>query len=89
MNFGEIAAYVISALLALLLCWIFFKPLKGVFIMALESALGGLGLYVCNFLLAPIGLSVGLNIVSAGICGLFGLPGLLLLISVKAIYTYM
>ena len=89
MSFGEIAAYVIAALLALLLCRIFYKPLKGVFIMALESVLGGVGLYLCNFLLAPVGLSVGINIVSAGVCGLFGLPGLLLLILVKAIYTYM
>lgn len=89
MSFGEIAAYIISALIVLLLCRIFFKPLKGVFIMALQSVLGGVGLYAVNFLLAPIGFSVGVNIVSAGVCGLFGLPGLLFLICVKAVYTYM
>ncbi len=89
MSFGEIAAYVISALIILLLCRIFFKPLKGVFVMAFQSILGGVGLYAVNFLLASIGLSVGVNIVSAGVCGLFGLPGLLLLICVKAVYTYM
>ena len=86
MSIGEIAAYVLSAILLLGLCRIFFKPLKSVLIMLFQSVLGGVGLYVCNFLLAPLGLSVGINIVSAAFCGLFGLPGLLLLILVKVIY---
>ena len=89
MSMGAIAAYVLSAVLILALSLIFFKPLKGVFVMMLHSVLGGAGLYICNFLLSPVGIPIGLNIVTASICGLFGLPGLFLLILVKAIFSYM
>ncbi|MBQ2696563.1 MAG: pro-sigmaK processing inhibitor BofA family protein [Clostridia bacterium] len=89
MSVGAIAAYVLSAILILALCCVFFKPLKGVFVMMLHSVLGGAGLYICNFLLAPIGVPIGLNIVTASICGLFGLPGLILLVLVKVIFTHM
>ncbi len=88
MSAGEIAAYVLSAILILVLCRIFFKPLKFVFALVFQSVLGGAGLYLCNFLLSPLGLSVGVNIVTASLCGMFGLPGVLAAIIVKAIYTY-
>ena len=89
MIFGEIAAYTISALIVLFLGLVFFKPLKGVLKMVLESVIGGVALYGCNILLAPLSLSIGVNIVTAGVCGLFGLPGLLFLILLKIICAYM
>lgn len=89
MSIGEIAAYVLSAILILVLCRIFFKPLKIVLALVLQSALGGAGLYFCNFLLSPLGLSVGVNIVTACLCGMFGIPGLITAIVVKSIYTYL
>ncbi len=86
MTFGEIAAYILSAVLLLVLCRIFYKPLKGVFIMAFHSILGGAGLYICNAILGAVGFGVGVNIVTAAVCGLLGLPGLLLLLLLKLVF---
>ena len=46
MTFWEIAAYLLALGLALVLCRIFIKPLKGLFILVLNSLLGGVGLYI-------------------------------------------
>ncbi len=89
MSAGAMAAYGLVAVLGLVLCFVFFKPLKGVLVLGVQSVLGGVGLYACNFLLAKIGLSVGVNVVTAAICGLFGLPGFVLLVLVKGIFSYL
>lgn len=88
MNFAEIAAYLISAVLVLVLCRIFFKPLKSVLVMIFHSALGGAGLYIFNLIFAQTGFAIGLNIVTASICGLLGLPGLIFLILGKLLFGY-
>ncbi len=86
MSLGEVAAYILSLVLLLVIGRIFFKPLKSVLLLLLHSALGGAGLYIFNFIFAGTGFSIGLNIVTASICGLFGLPGLVLLIISKILY---
>ncbi|MBE7010467.1 MAG: transcriptional regulator [Ruminococcaceae bacterium] len=86
MNFLEIAAYLFTALLALALCFLFRRTVKTVIFMIFQSVLGGLGLYICNLLLSGTGFYIGLNIVTASVCGLFGLPGLFLLIILKFFY---
>lgn len=86
MTGAEIAAYLLSGILALVLCRIFWRPLKSLFIMIINSVLGGLGLYIFNFICAGLGFSIGINIVTAAVCGLFGLPGLVLLILLKILF---
>lgn len=86
MGYGEIAAYVLALLLVLVLCRIFFKPLKGVFLLALNSLLGGLGLYIFNWIFAPLSFEIAVNLVTASVCGLFGLPGLVLLVLLKFLF---
>ena len=86
MGFGEIAAYLLAAALALILCIIFYKPLKGILLLALNSLLGGIGLYIFNWICAPIGFAIAVNAVTASVCGLFGLPGLALLILLKLLF---
>lgn len=86
MGFAEIAAYLLAAALALILCRIFFKPLKGILVLILNSVLGGIALYIFNWIFAPFGFAIGLNIVTAAVCGMFGLPGLVLLILLKLLF---
>lgn len=86
MGVGEIAAYLLAAAIALILCRIFFKPLKKIFVLLLNSLLGGVGLYIFNWIFAPLGFAIGLNIVTAAVCGMLGLPGLVLLILVKLLF---
>ncbi|MBO5733958.1 MAG: pro-sigmaK processing inhibitor BofA family protein, partial [Clostridia bacterium] len=44
------------------------------------------GLYIFNTVFAATGLTIGINIASASIVGVLGLPGLLLMIILKFIY---
>ncbi len=88
MNGLAIAAYIVSALLILLLCRIFYRPLKCIFVMFFSSALGGACLYIFNLLAANTGFAIGINIVTASVCGLLGLPGFVLLLFVKFILRY-
>lgn len=88
MSFGEIVAYALASLLVIVLCCIFFKPLKSLFVMILHSALGGAGIYICNLALASFGAEIGLNIVTASVCGLLGLPGLILLLLLKLLFAF-
>lgn len=82
----EIVAYALALLLALLFFRIFWRPLRSFLAMVIHAILGGLGLYICNFLLAGLGLSLGINIVTASVCGLFGIPGLVLLVILKMMF---
>ncbi len=88
MSFGEIAAYGISLLIVLGICLVFFKPLKSMLILLFHSLLGGVGLYISNVLFSLFGMSIGINIVTASICGLFGLPGLVLLLLLKVLISF-
>lgn len=85
MNPWEICAYILAGLILLTLCAAFFKPLKGLLKLALQAVLGGAGLYVFNLLGGLVGLSVGANAVTAAVCGLLGVPGLLLLAIAKIV----
>ena len=63
---------------------LFFKQLKGLFLLVLNTALGWAGLYIFNLILPAF--AIGINIASASIAGVLGLPGLVLLIILKTIY---
>ncbi len=74
--------FILLAVLAIL----FFKQLKGIFLLFLNTAFGWAGLYVFNLLLASTGFSIGINIASASIAGVLGIPGVLLMAVLKFIY---
>ena len=87
MTAWEIAAYVLALILVLVLCRIFIKPLKHIGLMTLSSCIGGAGLYLVNMVGALFQFSLGINVVTASVCGLLGVPGLIMLIALKIIYT--
>ncbi len=82
----EILAYVILGVLLLFVCRIFYKPLFAGSVMLLQSVLGMGALYIANFLLAPLGTGIGINIVTGAFCGLFGLPAFVVLVILKMVY---
>ena len=63
-----------------------FRPVRAVFALILNTILGWAGLYIFNFLVSPLGLVIGINLVSATTVGVLGIPGLILLIILKLIY---
>ncbi|MBE7039464.1 MAG: pro-sigmaK processing inhibitor BofA [Ruminococcaceae bacterium] len=83
----QIAAYIIAALIAILLFRIFAKPLKWVVWLSFNSLLGGIGLFLFNTVFSQTGFSIGINVVTSAVCGLLGVPGLILLIILKFVFT--
>lgn len=85
MTFWEAAAYILALGIVLILIRIFIKPIKSLFLLTLNSVLGGVGLYLFNLVGTYIGMSIGINIVTASITGALGIPGLLMLVMLKLI----
>ena len=59
---------------------IFLWPLKLVLKLAASSVIGGLAILIINALGAGFGLMIPLNLISAAIVGVLGIPGVMLLL---------
>lgn len=59
---------------------IFIVPIKWILKLLINSILGALILYLINILGAICGLHIGINIITAVIVGLLGIPGAILLV---------
>lgn len=78
-----IAAYVFGLVLIYVLGRMFFMPLKLVFKLLYNALIGGVMLWVVNFLGGYIGFTLTINPLTALVAGFLGLPGVVLLILVK------
>ena len=78
-----IAAYVFGLVLIYVLGRMFFMPLKLIFNLLYNALIGGVMLWVVNFLGGHIGFTLTINPLTAVIAGFLGLPGVLLLILIK------
>lgn len=74
---------------ALGLLWLFFtllkKPIKWALKILLNALIGFVGLFILNFLGSFVGISLGVNWLNAIITGVFGVPGVVLLLLIKYI----
>ena len=62
---------------------LFSLPIRWIFRLVLSTVSGFVFLLLINFLGAYIGITIGINILNALIIGVFGLPGLVLLLLVN------
>lgn len=84
MSIGEtVAAGVVALFLLLTLLRLFATPLRLLLRLVLNTALGFLALFLLRFLPA---LSPGFSLVNALTVGVFGLPGLVLLVLLKLVF---
>ena len=79
-------ALLLCVLLFLVLTVLFFNKLKKGLFLILNTVFGWAGLYIFNSLLASTGFFIGINIASASIAGVLGIPGVLLMVILKFIY---
>lgn len=81
------AILLLSAALGLL--WLLFKllkkPIKWAFKLLLNALIGFVGLFLLNYLGSYVGISLGINWLNAVITGVFGVPGVVLLLLIKYI----
>ena len=57
----------------------FNRQVKFAFDLIRNAVLGGVGIWIANMLLAPMGLAVGVNVLTLFIVGVLGVPGFMLL----------
>ena len=76
MNYWIWIAVVGLGLVAILF---FNRQIKFAFNLVRNAALGGVGIWLVNMLLAPMGLAVGVNVLTLFIVGVLGVPGFMLL----------
>ena len=69
-----------------LLMKLFLTPLKWIFKLLINTAVGFVGLWILNFFGAFFGITLGLNWVNALIIGVLGFPGLVLLLALKYLF---
>ena len=80
---GIILTYTAGIMLVFMISWIFFKPLKFVGKIILNSLIGALALIIFNYFGQYTGVHIGVNELTALIIGLLGIPGFIALLLVK------
>ncbi|MGI6086133.1 MAG: pro-sigmaK processing inhibitor BofA family protein [Acetivibrionales bacterium] len=58
-------------------------PLKIIFRLVINGILGGIAILIINLIGAPLGFTISLNLISALVVGILGLPGIILLVILK------
>jgi inhibitor of the pro-sigma K processing machinery len=87
LDWNLVAAAIFGLFILYFLSRIFFKPLKLLLRVLLWTILGGAVIYLYNFAGALWGLAIGLNVISAFVVGVMGLPGLGALIGLKYLFS--
>ena len=87
MDIQKILIYIAIAVLLIIAIRLFIKPLKALFKIILNSALGAVFLIVFNLLGGLIGVQIGVNIVTALTIGVLGLPGMVLMLFIRLIFV--
>lgn len=60
------------------------KPVEVLLKIGMQATLGLLALFGLNYLLLPLGYGVGLNLITFGVAGVLGLPGVVSLFVLQA-----
>lgn len=83
--FSKVLGFILGLLIVFVVCKIFFKPLKVIFRLFLNSIIGIILLLFINSFKQFTSFFIGINPVTALILGILGVPGLILIIILKLI----
>lgn len=81
-----IIAYIFGLLLLYLICRVFFIPLKILFKLFYNAAIGAILLVVLNFVGSYFDFNLAINPFTALVVGFLGIPGLVLLVLLKLFF---
>lgn len=85
MQSEQIIGWMIAGCVLFVVFMIFSKPLKILANLCLNGILGISALFIGNFILAPTGFVVGINLFTAIFTAILGIPGVLCLYFLKLI----
>jgi len=83
MNFNIIITFLACIIFLFTLGKIFILPLKSILKLLLNSILGGVLIWIINFIGANWGFHIGLNIFTCIFIGILGILGCILLVIIK------
>lgn len=84
---GNILTYLACICFLFLFGKIFILPIKKIFKLILNSFLGGITIFIINFVGANFGFHIGLNIITSILVGILGLPGAICIIIIKLLLS--
>lgn len=82
-DWNVIVAFVFGIFLIFLIGKLFLMPIKLVFRLVYNAIIGGIMLWIVNFIGGHFGFTIAINPLTALIAGFLGLPGVILLILFK------
>lgn len=86
MELGIIAAYIVGILAIYFVGKMFLMPVRLVWKLIYNGIIGGIMLWIVNFIGTSFDFAIGINIVSALLAGFLGIPGVILLIVFKLMF---
>lgn len=81
---GILIAYALGIFALYVVAYMFLVPIKIILRLVINSAAGAISILLINWIGACFGLHISLNVISAVIVGILGVPGAILL----AVYHY-
>ncbi|MBR2786617.1 MAG: pro-sigmaK processing inhibitor BofA family protein [Clostridia bacterium] len=85
MDIDSIIIYSACIIVVIIVGKVFALPLKKVVKLLLNSALGGILIYIINVVGSSFNFHIGLNIGTVIFAGILGVPGVVLLVALKLI----
>lgn len=82
-DFNSVIVYTACIFFLFIICRIFIVPLRTIIKLVFNSILGGILIYIINFIGAYFNFHIGLNIFTAIFVGILGVPGAILISIVK------
>lgn len=83
MDFNSIIAYIACIFFLFIFGKIFVVPIKIILKLIINSVLGGLFIFIINFIGAFFNFHIGLNLVTSIFVGILGIPGAIAIVIIK------
>lgn len=82
-DLNVVAAYLFGIILIYFLGRLFLMPLKLIFKLVYNAIIGGIMLWILNFIGGHFGFTIAINPITALVAGFLGIPGVVLLVLFK------
>lgn len=87
MNVNNIIAYIACIFFLFIFGKIFIVPIKTILKLIINSVLGGVIIFIINFIGTTFNFYIGLNLITSIFIGLLGIPGAIVIIIIKLFIT--
>lgn len=81
----KVFLYIAGIIAACLLMVLFARPIRAIFKIAVNSAIGGVAIVIFNFVSQLFGFFIGVNALTALTVGILGMPGFVMLLMLQVI----